>query len=315
MKKIIIPFMLLIIVIGGCNTMEKSDDNGKPVNGDTKLNNQEGMNEYEKENYVPVQDYIGEGYTLKGAREETGEIAKEHRDEVEKAVEDFFVDEYKTEVNVHNFVSAKDGVSVFVESTGEPHFYSFAIVPVDIKNKEVKTDQVWSQEGQVEAAIQGGLYAMAFEEEFQNLEEYVEEITEDYPVVGRNIEGIANVGGNGYTTPYYSVTPFSNVFDDLLDRYIENPYMSKSELKNFFEVNEFDRDKLTIIIEFFMSSEEDEPDSVLFNKITSDIEKMDTIPRGKYGITLNDNYIDKKRAIGTKDNSLELLYPNEILKE
>jgi len=51
--------------------------------------------------------------------------------------------------------------------------------------------------------------------------------------------------------------------------------MSKSELKNFFEANEFDRDKLTIIIEFFMSSEEDEPDSALFNKITSDIEKME----------------------------------------
>src|SRR5699024_12084089 len=135
------------------------------------------------------------------------------------------------------------------------------------------TDQVWSQEGQVEAAIQGGLYAMAFEEEFQNLEEYVEEITEDYPVVGRNIEGIANVGGNGYTTPYYSVTPFSNVFDDLLDIYIENLYMSKSELKNFFEVNEFNRVKLTKIIEILRISEEVEPDSILINRLTNNIER------------------------------------------
>src|SRR5699024_11213957 len=292
MKKIIIPFMLLIIVIGGCNTMEKSDDNGKPVNGESKLNNQEGMNEYEKENYVPVQDYIGEGYTLKGAREETGEIAKEHRDEVEKAVEDFFVDEYKTEVNVHNFVSAKDGVSVFVESTGEPHFYSFAIVPVDIKNKEVMTDQVWSQEGQVEAAIQGGLYAMAFEEEFQKLDDYLKSIAEEYPVIGRNYEGIGNVRGDGVSTAFYRVTPSGDVFKSLYEEFMENTEMTKEDLKNFFKQNTFEPKYLSIVIEFFMSEVDMEPDEDIFEQVIADIDEMNDLPRGEYMIVLNDNYVD-----------------------
>ena len=70
------------------------------------------------------------------------------------------MENYKTDVTIQNFVSAADGVSVFVESVSEPHFYTFAIVPVDVKNKEVKVDSVWSQEGQVENAIQSGLYAM-----------------------------------------------------------------------------------------------------------------------------------------------------------
>src|SRR5690625_136012 len=139
MKKTFIPFVLLIIVIGGCSAM--NDSNQSEKNNSINANNEEENKKYDPNHYAPIQEYTGEGYALEGACEETGEIANEHREEVEKAVEDFFENEYKTEIKVHNIVSAKDGVSVFVESIGEPHFYSFAIVPVDIKNKEVKTDQ------------------------------------------------------------------------------------------------------------------------------------------------------------------------------
>lgn len=292
-----------------------NDSNQSEKNNSINVNNEEENEKYDPKHYAPIQEYTGEGYTLEGAREETGEIANEHREEVDKAVEEFFKNEYKTEIKVHNIVSAKDGVSVFVESIGEPHFYSFAIVPVDIKNKEVKTDQVWSQEGQVEAAIQGGLYAMAFEEEFQKLDDYLKGIAEEYPVIGRNYEGIGNVRGDGVSTAFYRVTPSGDVFKSLYEEFMKNTEMTKEDLRNFFKQNTFEPKYLSIVIEFFMSEVDMEPDKDIFEQVIADIDEMNNLPRGEYMIVLNDNYVDKKTARGTKDNSLQLIFPNEILKE
>lgn len=64
-------------------------------------------------------------------------------------------------------VGAKDGATVFVESKGEPHFFTYAVVPINVKEKKVMTDQIWADEFQVENAIKGGLYHMIFSEEFK----------------------------------------------------------------------------------------------------------------------------------------------------
>ncbi len=74
------------------------------------------------------------------------------------------MEKYKTEVIVHNMVGAVDGATVFVESVGEPHFYTYAIVPIDVDQKEVNSENVWSQEGQVENAIITGIFAMIFDQ-------------------------------------------------------------------------------------------------------------------------------------------------------
>src|SRR5690625_5945704 len=63
-------------------------------------------------------------------------------------------------------------------------------LPISFNLPFLKTDQVWSQEGQVESALRGSLYVMAFEEEFANLDDYLEEIEEKYPIVGERIEKI-----------------------------------------------------------------------------------------------------------------------------
>src|SRR5690625_4491834 len=188
------------------------------------------------ENNVHIQEDTGEGFTLSDANPKTGEIAEANRDEVATAVEGFFKNKYKTEVDVHNIVSAVDGVSVFVESVGEPHFYSFAIVPIDIKNKQVKTDQVWSQEGQVESALNSGLYVMAYEEEFAKLDDYLASVEERFPVVGMNIEVAENTQGNGYNTPYYFPKA---LFDPMYEFYLENPTITKGELRKYLDENDF----------------------------------------------------------------------------
>src|SRR5690625_2744614 len=265
------------------------------------------------ENHVPIQVYTGEGFTLRDANPKTGEIAEANREEDVTAVGDFFKNKYKTEVDVHNIVSAVDGVSVFVESVGEPHFYSFAIVPIDIKNKEVKTDQVWSQEGQVESALNSGLYVMAYDEEFKTLDDYLASVEERFPVVGMNIEVAENTQGNGYNTPYYFPKA---LFDPMYEFYLENPDITKGELRSFLDEENFDPAGMAwIAIRFHMEAPNIEPDEKVYDEIHAEFEALEGIPAGEYRLILNDNYIDRSRANGEKDNTLNKTKPNGIEKE
>ncbi len=232
---------------------------------------------------------------------------------MEKAVEEFFLNDYKTEVKVHNIVSAIDGVSVFVESIGEPHYYAFAIVPVDVRNEVVKTDAVWSQEGQVESAIRSGLYVMAYEEEFAKLDAFLEEIEDEYPVVGMNIEVAENTQGNGYNTPYYFTKA---TFDPMYDKYLKKPEITKEEIRMFLKEEGFMPSGMTrVAIRFHMKDSDTEPDEVIYDEIYSKLEDLQGIPKGRYSLILNDNYIDKTSAIGEKDNTINKTSPNRLEKK
>ncbi|UAC48162.1 DUF1672 domain-containing protein [Bacillus aquiflavi] len=133
-KKKILTFSVgMSLLLGGCFNMDNTNHKtNKAKNEQTKETPEE---KYAREHYVPVQEYTGQGYTLRNG-EKTDKIAKAHRDEIDKAVKKFFLDNYKTEVIVHNVVGAVDGASVFVESVGEPHFYTYAIVPIDIDEEK-----------------------------------------------------------------------------------------------------------------------------------------------------------------------------------
>jgi hypothetical protein len=318
LKQFSIITMLLgmSFILGGCMGMDKTKEqeekqvDNETVAGDTR------KNEYEKENFVPIQEYTGEGFKLRDSREENLEIAEKHQDEIEEAVKQFFLDEYKTEIKVHNMVAAVDGVTVYVESIGEPHFYTFAIVPVDSKNEVVRTDSVWSLEGEVEKGIKGGLYAMAYKEEFANLDQYLEGNTEKYPIIGKPVVAIENVLAYGYTTPYYFVSVAGGTFDDLLGLYMENPNITGVEIREFLTSNKFELHHLIISIEYYMKDAGMNPEQQILNLLASDIEKMENIPPGEYSIIVNDNFIDKKSGIGYKnDNSIERSDPNGIFKE
>jgi hypothetical protein len=307
-KTFILLFLGISFLLGGCAIMENNKDIEHEKNDLDK-------NEYEKENYVRIQEYSGEGYTLRDSRKETGEIAEENRALVEKEVQTFFKENYKTDVTVHNIVSAVDGVSVFVESVGEPHFYTFAIVPIDVKSKEVKKDSVWSQEGQVENAIKGGLYAMAFDEEFTKLNQNLEDLTQEFPIVGTPMKAIENVMGTGFSTPYYFITPFGDVFIELFQMYLNSPEITKRELRTFFEGNTLDPENVAVGIEFYMKDAKTEPDEIIYEKIINEIEDMQGIPKGSYSVMLNDNLIDPKLGIGAKENTLGQFSPDKIIKE
>jgi hypothetical protein len=296
MNKMYYIFLGLLFLLGGCVSM------GNTNSGEPDI--QDEQNADENENFVSIQDYKGQGFELRGSLKETGEIAEDNRAEIETAVQGFFKENYKTDVTIHNIVSAADGVSVFVESVGEPHFYTFAIVPIDVDNKEVKTDSVWTQEGQVENAIQSGLYAMAYDQKFQKLDEYFNKLIKEYPVVGRPMEVVENVRADGFATPYYYMSTVGETFESILEMYLENPNISKEDIASYFHHNEFDTKYAIITVYLFMEEATAEPDNELFNTIVSDLNELDGIPRGEYTVLLNDNLIDKRKGIGTKDNTL-----------
>lgn len=275
----------------------------------------EKMNAYELEHYVPIQEYTGEEFTLRQANLKIGSIAAANKQAVITAVQSFFLNTYNTEVNVHNIVSAIDGVSVFVESVGEPHFYSYAIVPIDLEHEEVLIDRVWSQEGQVEGAIQGGLYAMAYEEEFATLDAYLEELTTKYPVTGTPAKVTERVKGNGYTTPYYFVSTFADIFDELLDVYWARPDQTKGEFRRFLDAHPLAPEGVSFGIEFYMREKDTDPNEDIYDAIFKQLEQLEGIPTGEYHLFLNDNWIDGRRGIGKKKNTIEKTVPHGILKQ
>ncbi|TDL74983.1 DUF1672 family protein [Peribacillus frigoritolerans] len=306
-KKLIISSMGLSLMLGGCSDMNNAGTE-KEIEKQTAAQQEKQMEDV----YVSVQDYKGEGYELDNGKK-TDKIAESNREEIDEAVKAFFQDTYKTEVKVHNVVGAADGATVFVESVGEPHFYTYAIVPIE--GDKVLSDKVWSQEGQVEDAIKTGIFAMIFDQEFSALDQYVEDVVKENPVVGITQEALETVRAGGYSTPYYYVNTLDPAFDKLYNAYLKNPDLSKEEWKQTFTKNDYPSKGVIITLYLYMKEEGAKPDQKVFDKVVKDLEEMDGFPRGSYSVYLNDNLIDKTNGIGTKDNTLERSNPDYIVKE
>jgi Protein of unknown function (DUF1672). len=262
--------------------------------------------------FMSVQKYTGQGYSLPYG-EENDKIAEAHHTEVVKATEQFFLKKYKTKVKVHNLVGNRDGVTVFVESIGEPHFYTYAIVPIN--EKKIETDNVFSEEGQVEDAIRTGIYAMIYDKEFHELDRELQRIVLNYPIVGLNKKAIENVGGNGYSTPFYYLSIAGNAFSpDILNQYLRKPTMTKSEWKKkTANINLYPR-QVDITLQFYMNKANKQPDKVTFKHIVDEFKNNKEIPPGAYSILLHDNNIKKDDDNGQKENSLVRNGAHEIIK-
>ncbi|UXH43328.1 DUF1672 domain-containing protein [Rossellomorea vietnamensis] len=259
----------------------------------------------EEAQYASVQEYKGEGYSLKNG-DENDKIAEAKCGEVEKAVKDFFLEKYKTEIEVRNLVGNADGMTVFVESTGPVHFYSYAIVPINQETKEIMSEDVMSQEDVVEEGIREGLYRLIFDDEFQNLEEYLDEVVSDNKVTGRTVESLQKVGGSGVMTPYYTMTSFygDEAIQPVFELYMKNPDAKKEDLKRAFNEDLFAEEYLNINIILFMKEERVSPSKSILEKVSNDLESMDTIPKGTYQIIVNDNGVHKETSEGYKENSI-----------
>ncbi|SDY21585.1 Protein of unknown function [Evansella caseinilytica] len=288
------------------------------MNDDNNKENQQANQPTEEEvndRYVSVNDYTGEGFELlEGAVNDP--VVQANFDEIAAATKQYFRDEFKTEVIVHRAVGAKFGGMIFVESATDPRFHTFAMIPVDAKENKVYPDGIWTESMQVEQALFGGLLAMIMEEEFAALDNYLEEITDKYPVVGMRQEAVNNVTKSGYTTPYYFVQTMSlEELKQINGPYLENPEINIEELKQHFNKETYNAEKMSVVIDLFMKEPNIEPDKAIFQQIINDIETLDGLPRGAYSVRLHDNNISKRSGIGSKDNTLRRGNPDKIIKE
>ncbi|UTR16136.1 DUF1672 domain-containing protein [Salipaludibacillus sp. LMS25] len=255
--------------------------------------------------YVSVNDYIGEDYDLVNG-EKTDVIANEKFAEIEEAMKAFFLEEYKTEVIVHNVVGNMDGATVFVESVGEPHFHTYAMIGIDVKEEQIMTESIWTEASQVEQSLFGGLLAMIMDEEFAVLDNFVEDLADKHPIVGWRQEAINNVGSTGYTTPYYFTQPMAlrDEMEKMNRLYFENPEISAEELKSQFDKEAYNANYLTISIQVYMDEKDSKPTESLLDEIVQEFKALEGVPRGNYSISLHDNYVNKLSASGSQDNTL-----------
>ncbi|MDE5414229.1 DUF1672 family protein [Alkalihalobacterium chitinilyticum] len=303
-KSIVLAISLIIppLMIGGCNAMDEITETPEE--------------RHAREVYVSVNDYTGEGYRLPDGQL-NDPIAKEKFEEIAEATQSFFLEEYKTEVTVHNAVGAKHGIMVFVESPNEPKFHTFAMMPVDANEGKIFPDDIWTVEMQVEQALFGGLLAMILEDEFSTLDEYFVKLIEKYPIVGLKQEAINKVKKSGYTTPYYFIQP--SLLEEELNQinrvYLDNPNISKEELRTYFDKNSYDAEKLSFVVNLYMNEPDVEPDEEIINMLIRDITHSEEVPRGRYTFFLHDNTISMFTGIGSKDNSLREGQLEHIIKD
>src|SRR5699024_4976129 len=125
-----------------------------------------------------------------------------------------------------------------------------------------------------------------------------------YPITGSPQAVIENVKGNGYTTPYYFLSTFGNVFNDVYNAYMENQSITSEEIRSIISDQSMDKSGVTIGVEFYMSGDEAEPDKEIFDELVRDLQNMKELPPGEYFFFLNDGFIDKRRGIGKTENSL-----------
>ncbi|MGM0778062.1 MAG: DUF1672 family protein [Bacillota bacterium] len=306
--RIMLTIIGISLMLGGCSGMNSTNNNQ-----DTEKT-KETQAAPSEETKISVQDYTGKGYALPYGKV-TDEIADKNLTRIEEAAISFFKENYKTDVTVHNVVGAKDGATVFVESKGEPHFYTYAVVPIDELEKKVMTEKIWADEFQVENAIKGGLYGMIFKDEFNQLDDYFDSLAAEGQITGKTYEAIQNVGGKGFSTPYYFISMRSKeaAIQPVYDLFMRNPDESAENLRKAYVDNSFSAKNLFVNIQLFMADKNANPDKKLFDQIIKDLEEMTSIPRGSYSFVLNDNFIDKQSSSGMGDNSLDLT--NDIIKE
>ncbi|CAM3658215.1 DUF1672 family protein [Mesobacillus zeae] len=239
-KRLLITSIGTALLLGGCLNMDTSNEK---QNGNTPKATSGTQTD---ERYVSVQDYTGEGYRMDNGEEEQ-KIADKNKEKIEKAVEKFFLDKYKTEVVVRNMIGADGAATVFVESKGLLDFYTYAIVPIDDSENKVLYDEVWTEQEEAETAIQLAMYKIANDDKFNYLNDYLASFSKENDVIGENPEFKKKFASTGYVTPFYYMESFSDSLLPLLDTYLKQPGLTKEDIQKVYNSLEIKPDEIIFL--------------------------------------------------------------------
>ncbi|MDD9150575.1 DUF1672 family protein [Sporolactobacillus sp. CQH2019] len=225
--------------------------------------------------------------------EKTGAFAKTHKKEIVDQVNKFFKEKYHLEVTTHNLVGATNAVVAYVESKGEPHFHTSVIVGVDLASQKV-TEEVGAYGGLVEGAITSGLYEMAYEKEFKNLDRFAESVVKKYPVIGNNQKAIDNTWDSGYVTPFYYISTLDSDFPKAYSAFMNDHKISKQKLRQLIQQQPFDREGVQIALTFYMGKKYASPDQRIADETIRQFKTLKGIVPGNYGVFIQSNEILKR---------------------
>ncbi|QDA73507.1 DUF1672 family protein [Listeria seeligeri] len=282
MKKILIVLLGSLLILGGCFQMNEKTEEEK-----------------EQEGTTPVQDYVGQGYSFVDG-DESAERVKKQEEEIKQEAINYMKTTYKTDVKVNNVVPARNGAVVIVESEAPIQFTTSVIVKF-VLNKKDEIASGTSNEGEVEQAIVGGLYAKAYEKEFHHLDEFAEQLAKKYDLEGYTEEALDKVSPKGYQGKYYFVTVGYDDYLSAYNAYLGNPHISAEELRSLFTKDDPTSENMTVVMNFF-SKEDKLPKQKVVDNLAEEFQQEPNLPKGEYPINLFKNFIVNRVGLPDGEN-------------
>ncbi|EAC5221604.1 DUF1672 family protein [Listeria monocytogenes] len=275
MKKKIIGLLASLLLLGGCFNMNEKTE-------------QEKEQEKAQEGTTPVQDYVGQGYSFVDGDKST-ERVKKNEEEIKQEAINYMKTKYKTDVKVNNVVPARNGAVVIVESEAPIQFTTSVVVKF-LLNKKDEIGSVTSDEGAVEQAIVGGLYAKAYATEFKHLDEFTEKLASKNDLEGFTQEALDKTSPSGHQGKYYFITAINDDYLSVYNAYLNNTQISSKELQALFIKDDPTSKNMTIVVNYF-SKNDKLPKQAVVDNLADEFQKESNLPRGFYPINLFKNII------------------------
>lgn len=293
-KSIIVTGILISLILGGCSFMDKKS-------------NEDSVSKKE----VAVQNYTGQGFIFIDG-DKTKDIVAENKDVISKYALDYFREKYDTDVVVNNVVPARNAAVVILESKEEPKFNTSVIVSIDMNKKKV-LDSVTSEEGSIAQSIQTGLYAMAYEDKFSNLDKFVKSNSEKYGFIGLTDEAVKKTRDSGYVTNYYYLAMQGSGASNISNLYMTNTNINKDSLRSLFEKEKNPETLVGIVISLYTKDKTADMDKV--NSIITNLKNAEGLPPGAYSVIVNGNIIDVTSGQAIGDSTGTSIGVDEIIKK
>ncbi|MBS9361019.1 DUF1672 family protein [Listeria welshimeri] len=289
MKKKIIGLLASLLLLGGCFNLNEKTEQEKAQEGTT-----------------PVQDYVGQGFSFVDG-DKSEELVKRDEEKIKQEAINYVKNTYKTDVKVNNVVPARNAAVVMVECEEPIQFHTSVIV-----GKVINKDGEWlarSDEGEVEKAIVGGLYAKAYEAEFQRLDTFAEKLAKENSLLGLRNEAIDKTAAEGYTSNHYFIVAMDVYYPSVYNAYLANQGISAEELRKLFEKDDPKYGHVSVPMEFY-SKENNLPEQKLADDLAEELKQEKGLPRGNYMITMYKNFIVNR--VGVPDG--EFVSVEDIIK-
>ena len=271
----------LCIIIGGCHTRENNTD----IN--------------EKGDYIPVQDYVGQGYPAT-EKQEAWDYIEEHREDLEEYAVEWFKKTYNLDVKV-NYIHPKKGAAIAtVESLLDSKLRIKIVMGLDKKNERVSGVNTSAMDA--ENNIMSYIVYKIYQEEFDRMGQFLKELAEEESLYGLRDECLSNIASYAsFHSNYYYISTAYIDYPKTYEMFLNNPAISVNELKISFEQereeimkNDNIKDKSpynpNVVVSLYSST--NDIDESKFEPIADKLIEQTYLPDFNYLIVLHPNEIN-----------------------